>query len=78
MRSGRLTMTRLTLWVLLGGTLCASRSLADEYDFTMVPTVYMIDDTGAITRKLVGQKSKEDLDAALSDFAASVSPEPSA
>ena len=40
-------------------------ALALAYDFRMVPTTFLIDETGSITRKLVGQKSLEELRAAI-------------
>jgi len=47
-----------------------SNDLAEEYDFRMVPTTFLIDGEGRVTRKLVGQKSVDALDDALGEFAA--------
>ena len=48
-----------------------SRELSERYDFRMVPTTFLIDRNGKVTRKLVGQKDRDDLDEAFAELAAS-------
>ena len=47
------------------------RDLSERYDFSMVPTTFLIDRDGQVTRKLVGQKSKDELDEAFGELVAS-------
>ena len=46
------------------------RDLSERYDFSMVPTTFLIDRDGRVTRKLVGQKSKDELDEAFGGLVA--------
>ena len=43
-------------------------ALSEGYDFRMVPSVFLIDEDGMITRKLVGQKSDAALQQAVDEF----------
>jgi hypothetical protein len=47
------------------------RDLAETYDFRMVPTTFLIDEEGRVTKKLVGQKGKAALDRAFRELVGS-------
>ena len=47
------------------------KGLSEDYDFRMVPSVFLIDENGMITRKLVGQKSDAALQRAIAELIAS-------